>query len=76
MKPVTRRGWLQTTAFLAGAPCACLAQNSNDCCTVPDAPPDGVHIQPGLVTIRLDQTPASAAPVRPSRSSTLPVNSR
>ena len=38
MKPITRRGWLQTTAFLAGAPCACLAQASNDCCTVPEAP--------------------------------------
>ena len=57
MKPVTRRGWLQTTACLAGAPCACLAQTSKDCCTVPEAPADGVRIEPGLVTIRLDRTP-------------------
>jgi nitrite reductase/ring-hydroxylating ferredoxin subunit len=57
MKPVTRRGWLQTTACLAGAPCACLAQASKDCCTVPEAPADGVQIQPGLITIRLDRTP-------------------
>ena len=57
MKPITRRGWLQTSALLAGAPCACLAQASNDCCTVPEAPVDGVRIQPGLVTIDLDRTP-------------------
>ena len=57
MKPITRRGWLQTGALLAGAPCACLAKASNDCCTVPDAPRDGVRIQPGLVTIDLGLTP-------------------
>jgi nitrite reductase/ring-hydroxylating ferredoxin subunit len=55
---VTRRGWLQATALLAGAPCACLAQASHDCCTVPEAPADGVRIQPGLITIDLDRTPA------------------
>ena len=58
MDYLTRRGWLQTGALLAGAPCACLAQASHDCCTVPDAPGDGVRIQPGLVTIDLDRTPA------------------
>jgi len=57
MKPITRRGWLQAGALLSGAPCACLAQASNDCCTVPEAPPDGVRIQPGLVTVDLDRAP-------------------
>jgi hypothetical protein len=57
MSHITRRGWLQTSALLAGAPCACLAKASNDCCTVPEAPVDGVRIQPGLVTIDLDRTP-------------------
>ena len=56
MNRLTRRGWLQAGAFLAGAPCACLAQASNDCCTVPEAPADGVRIQPGLVTIDLART--------------------
>uniref|UniRef100_Q02D18 Rieske (2Fe-2S) domain protein n=1 Tax=Solibacter usitatus (strain Ellin6076) TaxID=234267 RepID=Q02D18_SOLUE len=55
MSPVTRRGWLQSTALFAGAPCACLAQASNDCCTVPEAP---ANIQPGLVTLDLARTPA------------------
>jgi Rieske Fe-S protein len=57
MNHITRRRWLQTGALLSGAPCACLAQASNDCCTVPEAPVDGVRIQPGLVTIDLDRTP-------------------
>ena len=57
MKPLTRRGWLQTTALLSGAPCACLAQASNDCCTVPEASADGVRIQRGTVTLDLDRTP-------------------
>src|SRR5260370_35602417 len=57
MNQISRRGWLQTGALLAGAPCACLAQASNDCCTVPEAPVDGVQIQPGLITIHLDRTP-------------------
>ena len=57
MKPITRRGWLQAGTLLSGAPCACLAQASNDCCTVPEAPPDGVRIQTGLVTVDLDRTP-------------------
>src|SRR5258707_13080807 len=57
MNQISRRGWLQTGALLSGAPCACLAQASNDCCTVPEAPLDGVRIQPGLVTIDLDRTP-------------------
>ena len=58
MSYVTRRGWLTSTALLAGAPCACLAQASHDCCSVPEVPADGVRIQPGLVTIDLDRTPA------------------
>jgi nitrite reductase/ring-hydroxylating ferredoxin subunit len=58
MNRPTRRGWLTTTALLAGAPCACLAKASHDCCTVPEAPADGVRIQPGLVTIDLARTPA------------------
>jgi len=57
MSQWTRRRWLQTGALLAGAPCACLAKTSNDCCTVPDAPGDGIRIQPGLVTIDLARTP-------------------
>ena len=58
MNPLTRRGWLQATALLSGAPCACLALASHGCCTVPEAPADGVRIQPGLVTIDLYRTPA------------------
>jgi nitrite reductase/ring-hydroxylating ferredoxin subunit len=60
MKHLTRRDWLQTGAFLGGAPCACLAKASRDCCSVPEAPGDSVRIQPGLVTIDLDRTPALA----------------
>jgi Rieske Fe-S protein len=56
MKPISRRAWLQTGALLSGAPCACLAQASNDCCVVPEAL-DGVRIQPGLVTIDLERIP-------------------
>jgi nitrite reductase/ring-hydroxylating ferredoxin subunit len=58
MTPPTRRHWLKTTALFAGAPCACLAKASNDCCTVPEAPADSVRIQPGLVAIDLARTPA------------------
>ncbi|HEY1494599.1 MAG TPA: Rieske 2Fe-2S domain-containing protein [Candidatus Solibacter sp.] len=54
MSPVTRRGWLQSTALFAGAPCACLAQASNDCCSVPEVAAD---IRPGLVTLDLARTP-------------------
>jgi Rieske Fe-S protein len=57
MKPISRRDWLQAGALLSGAPCACLAQASNDCCVVPEVPLDGLRIQPGLVTIDLDRTP-------------------
>jgi nitrite reductase/ring-hydroxylating ferredoxin subunit len=57
MNHTTRRRWLQTGALFAGAPCACLAKASNECCAVPDAPVDGVRIQPGLVTIDLGRTP-------------------
>jgi nitrite reductase/ring-hydroxylating ferredoxin subunit len=57
MKPITRRAWLEAGALLSGAPCACLAQASNDCCVVPEVPLDGVRIQPGLVTIDLARTP-------------------
>ena len=55
MSPVTRRGWLRSTALFAGAPCACLAQASNDCCTVPEVL---ANIQPGLVILDLDRIPA------------------
>lgn len=57
MKQVTRRALLQSAALLAGAPCACLAAASRDCCVVPDAPAAGIRIQPGVVTIDLDRTP-------------------
>jgi nitrite reductase/ring-hydroxylating ferredoxin subunit len=57
MKPFSRRDWLQAGVLLSGAPCACLAQASHDCCSVPEAPQDGVRLQPGLVTIDLDRTP-------------------
>jgi hypothetical protein len=57
MKPISRRDWLQGGAPLSGAPCACLAQASDDCCVVPEVPLDGLRIQPGLVTIDLDRTP-------------------
>jgi Rieske Fe-S protein len=58
MNEVTRRGWLRTAALFSGAPCACFAQASSDCCTVPDAPADGLRIERGLVTLDLDRTPA------------------
>jgi nitrite reductase/ring-hydroxylating ferredoxin subunit len=54
MKPITRRDWLQTGALLCGAPCACLAEASNDCCAVPDTITHGVGLGPGLVKIDLD----------------------
>jgi Rieske Fe-S protein len=57
MNHLTRRRWLQTSTLLAGAPCACLAKASNDCCTVPEAPGDAVRIQNGLLTIDLTLTP-------------------
>ncbi len=46
---------------MAGAPCACLAAASRDCCVVPDAPAAGVRFQPGLVTIDLERTPGLRA---------------
>jgi len=58
MMPLSRRAWLQSAALLGGAPCACLAQASHDCCIVPDAPGAAVSIQRGLVTIDLASTPA------------------
>jgi nitrite reductase/ring-hydroxylating ferredoxin subunit len=54
---MTRRRWLQSTACLAGAPCACLAAASRDCCTLPEPPSGAVRIEPGLVTIDLARTP-------------------
>src|ERR1051325_838938 len=62
MKDLTRRCWLQGSLLLAGAPCACLAKASVDCCTVPEAPADGVRIQPGLITIDLERVPALKRP--------------
>jgi len=41
----TRRALIQSAALFAGAPCACLAQVSTACCTIPEAPADAVHIQ-------------------------------
>jgi len=58
MSDLTRRGWLKTGALLAGAPCACLAATSQDCCTVPEAPSGSVRFQPGLITLDLTRTPA------------------
>ena len=54
---MTRRHWLQSAAFAAGAPCACLAGAARDCCTLPDAPSEALRIGPGLVTIDLARTP-------------------
>jgi len=54
----TRRALIQSAALFAGAPCACLAQVSTACCTIPEAPADAVHIQPGLLTLDLDRAPA------------------
>jgi len=57
MNGFTRRGWLQAGALLSGAPCACLAGASHDCCTVPDAPAGAFRIEPGLLTIDLGRSP-------------------
>jgi nitrite reductase/ring-hydroxylating ferredoxin subunit len=57
MNHLTRRGWLQAGALLSGAPCACLAKASNDCCTVPEAPSEAVRIEAGMVLIDLERTP-------------------
>jgi nitrite reductase/ring-hydroxylating ferredoxin subunit len=57
MNRMTRRGWLQTGALLAGAPCACLAEASHDCCTLPEAPADAIRFEPDLLTIDLGRTP-------------------
>ena len=56
MKALTRRRWLETGVVLAGAPCACLAAASRECCTIPAVPADAVRIEPGLVTIDLSRT--------------------
>ena len=56
MNPLTRRRWLETGVVLAGAPCACLAAASRECCTIPTPPADAVRVQPGLVTIDLSRT--------------------
>jgi nitrite reductase/ring-hydroxylating ferredoxin subunit len=53
---MTRRCWLQSTALLGGAPCACLAGASHDCCTLPEPPSDAIRIEPGLVILDLART--------------------
>jgi nitrite reductase/ring-hydroxylating ferredoxin subunit len=54
---MTRRHWIETAALLSGAPCACLAASSHDCCTLPDAPPEALRFEPGLLTLDLARTP-------------------
>jgi nitrite reductase/ring-hydroxylating ferredoxin subunit len=55
MSGLTRRRWLAAGALLSGAPCACLAGASHDCCTIPEVPGGAVHVAPGLVTIDLSR---------------------
>ena len=57
---MTRRNWLQSAVVLSGAPCACLAGASRDCCTLPEAPVGAVQIESGLVTIDLAKAPELA----------------
>lgn len=54
---MTRRNWIQSTALLGAAPCACLAGASRECCTLPEPPAGAVRIEPALVTIDLDRAP-------------------
>jgi nitrite reductase/ring-hydroxylating ferredoxin subunit len=58
MGQITRRSWLAAGALLSGAPCACLAGASQDCCVIPEIPADGVRIAPG--TVRIDLALADA----------------
>ena len=51
MKTITRR------SLLLGAPCACLAGASKECCSVPAVFGEAVRIAPGLVTIELAGVP-------------------
>jgi nitrite reductase/ring-hydroxylating ferredoxin subunit len=54
---MTRRNLLRSAAVFGGAPCACLAGASRDCCILPAPPVDAVKIEPGLVTVDLARTP-------------------
>ena len=54
---MTRREWLEATALLGGAPCACLAGASRDCCTLPEAPSDAVKFETDMVVVDLSRVP-------------------
>ena len=54
---MTRRDWLQVTALFGGAPCACLAGASRDCCTLPEAPSDAVRFEADMVVLDLSRVP-------------------
>jgi nitrite reductase/ring-hydroxylating ferredoxin subunit len=54
---MTRRDWLQVTALFGGAPCACLAGASRDCCTLPEAPLEAVQYDKDTVVIDLSRVP-------------------
>jgi nitrite reductase/ring-hydroxylating ferredoxin subunit len=58
MVQITRRRWLAAGALLSGAPCACLAGASQDCCVIPEVPAGAVRIAPGMVSIDLARADA------------------
>jgi len=58
MVQITRRGWLAAGALLSGAPCACMAGASQDCCSIPEIPDGAVQFAPGIVRIDLALTDA------------------
>src|SRR3954447_23590337 len=54
---MNRRSWLQAAAVFGGAPCACLAGVSRECCMLPEAAAHAVKFEPGLVIIDLARAP-------------------
>ena len=54
---MTRREWLQATAICACAPCACLAGDSKDCCSLPEVTLGAVRIEPNLIVIDAARAP-------------------
>lgn len=54
---MTRRDWLEVTALFGGAPCACLAGASRDCCTLPEAPSDAVQFEKDTLVVDLSRVP-------------------
>ena len=54
---MTRRDLLCSAALLGGAPCACMAGASRDCCTLPEPPAGTIRVTLGFVVIDLDRTP-------------------